>query len=100
MEERGHHCVILRKADAAAVNVLGFKVYAEADLDAAYARRPGLPVAGLSARSWAAPYAPLIRMAFRWNFTPRWTVWRRFIRNTLYHGVKPLRDRPFQLLLA
>ncbi|MDP1577877.1 MAG: VOC family protein, partial [Cypionkella sp.] len=37
MEERGHHCVILRKADMAAVHVLGFKVYAEADLDAAHA---------------------------------------------------------------
>ena len=28
MEERGHHCVILRKSEAACVNVLGFKVYA------------------------------------------------------------------------
>lgn len=35
MEERGHHCVILTKGDKPVVRVLGFKVYAEDDLDAA-----------------------------------------------------------------
>ena len=47
MEERGHHCVILRKSDNATVNVFGFKVFAEADLDAAHTffAAQGLPVA-------------------------------------------------------
>lgn len=27
MEERGHHCMILRKADQGSVGVLGFKVW-------------------------------------------------------------------------
>ena len=35
MEERGHHCIILTKGVKAEVRVLGFKVYAEQDLDKA-----------------------------------------------------------------
>jgi catechol 2,3-dioxygenase len=35
MEERGHHCIILSKGDVPCVRVLGFKVYAEQDLDKA-----------------------------------------------------------------
>ncbi len=35
MEERGHHCIILRKGDKPAVNFLGFKLYSEEDLDRA-----------------------------------------------------------------
>ncbi len=35
MEERGHHCIILSKGDAPVVRVLGFKVFAEQDLDKA-----------------------------------------------------------------
>ena len=35
MEERGHHCIILTKGDKPVVRVLGFKVYAEQDLDKA-----------------------------------------------------------------
>lgn len=36
MEERGHHCLILRKADAPSVRALSFKVFDEADLDRAH----------------------------------------------------------------
>jgi catechol 2,3-dioxygenase len=35
MEERGHHCIILTKGEKPVVRVLGFKVYAEQDLDKA-----------------------------------------------------------------
>ena len=35
MEERGHHCVILTKGDKPCARVMGFKVYAEVDLDKA-----------------------------------------------------------------
>ena len=37
LEERGHHCMILRKAQAGSVNVLGFKLWDEPDLDKAEA---------------------------------------------------------------
>jgi catechol 2,3-dioxygenase len=37
MEERGHHCVVLRQAASAGVDVLGFKVWSEDDLDRAAA---------------------------------------------------------------
>ena len=49
MEERGHHCIILKTAEKAEVNVLGFKVYDEADLDRAEAffKRKGQPTAWL-----------------------------------------------------
>ena len=37
MEERGHHCVILKHGGRAGVNVCGFKVFDEEDLDRAQA---------------------------------------------------------------
>ncbi|WP_426035739.1 3,4-dihydroxyphenylacetate 2,3-dioxygenase [Cypionkella sp. TWP1-2-1b2] len=94
MEERGHHCVILRKADMAAVNVLGFKVYAEADLDAAYtffaAQR--LPVAwvkrpfmGRTLRTADPHGIPLEFYATMDRLAP---IHQKY---ALYHGVKPLR---------
>ena len=36
MEERGHHCMVLRKADRAAVKALSFKVFDEEQLDLAH----------------------------------------------------------------
>ena len=35
MEERGHHCMVLKQGGEAVANVLGMKVYAEEDLDRA-----------------------------------------------------------------
>ncbi len=37
MEERGHHCIVLKQAGEANVGVLGFKLYDEPDLDKAEA---------------------------------------------------------------
>jgi catechol 2,3-dioxygenase len=37
MEERGHHCIVLQKADEARAGALGFKVFAEEELDKAEA---------------------------------------------------------------
>jgi catechol 2,3-dioxygenase len=37
MEERGHHCIILSKGETPVAKALGFKVYAELDLDKARA---------------------------------------------------------------
>ena len=36
LEERGHHCMVLRKTDSSAVQYLAYKVYAEEDLDRAH----------------------------------------------------------------
>ena len=46
MEERGHHCIVLRQAGQASVGVLGFKLFDAPDLDKAEAffRGKGLPV--------------------------------------------------------
>ncbi len=46
MEERGHHCLILQKSDSPRVNVLGFKLYDEPDLEKAakWFEEQGLPV--------------------------------------------------------
>ena len=48
MEERGHHCIVLRKSDKAEARDLGFKVYSEEDLDKAehFFKGKGLPVRG------------------------------------------------------
>ena len=45
LEERGHHCVVLRQADAPIVRRLGFRVFDDEDLDRAahYFSRRGLP---------------------------------------------------------
>lgn len=100
MEERGHHCLILREAEAGSVGVLGFKVWDEADLDKAEAwfRGKGLPTAWaerpfmgrvLATRDpWGAPlefYAKMDRLP------PVHQHYR------LYRGVKPLRIDHFNL---
>jgi len=36
LEERGHHCVVLRRGEKPVANSLSFKVYGEADLDKAH----------------------------------------------------------------
>ena len=45
MEERGHHCIVLRQKPRAEVDVLGFKTYGEEDLDKAEAffKEKGIP---------------------------------------------------------
>ncbi len=94
MEERGHHCVILRKSDQAAARVLGFKVFAEADLDAAHAffAGKGLPVAwvdrafmGRTLRTADPQGIPLEFYATMDRLPP---VHQKY---ALYRGVKPLR---------
>ena len=51
LEERSHHCVVLRQADAPIVRRLGFRVFEEEDLDRAahYFARRQLP------HAWATP---------------------------------------------
>ncbi len=103
MEERGHHCIILRKAAEASVGVLGFKVWSEDDLDKAahwFAARD-LPVAWikrpfmgrvLATRDpWGVPlefYATMDRLP---------SIHQQY---HLYRGVKPLRIDHFNLFSA
>lgn len=100
MEERGHHCLILRRADAPSVAVLGFKVWDETDLDRAaewFAAR-GLPVDWISRPfmgrvlrtrdPWGAPLEFYARMD---RLPPIHQQYR------LYRGVKPLRIDHFNL---
>ena len=103
MEERGHHCLILRRAEAPSVAVLGFKVWAEEDLDKAaqwFAAR-GLPVAWITRPfmgrvlrtrdPWGAPLEFYARMD---RLPPIHQQYR------LYRGVKPLRIDHFNLFAA
>ncbi len=103
MEERGHHCLILRQAEAAGVGHLGFKVWEEGDLDRLHAffTERGLPASWverpfmgrvLAVRDpWGVPlefYARMDRLP---------TIHQRY---GLYRGVKPLRIDHFNLFAS
>lgn len=94
MEERGHHCIILRKAERPEARHLGFKVWDEENLDraAAFFAARGLPV------DWVQ--SPHITRAFRTRdpqgipleFYARMDRLPPIHQNySLYKGVKPLR---------
>ena len=100
MEERGHHCLILRKADAPAVARLGFKVWSEGDLDLAaewfsarglpcdWVERPFMGRVLATRDPWGAPlefYASMDRLP---------PIHQKY---ALYRGVKPLRIDHFNL---
>jgi catechol 2,3-dioxygenase len=94
MEERGHHCIILKQADRAEARYLGFKVWDDENLDraAAFFAAKGLPV------DWVE--SPHISRAFRTR-DPHGVPLEFYARMDrlppihqqykLYHGVKPLR---------
>lgn len=100
LEERGHHCMILRKAAEPGVGVLGFKVWDEPDLDRAEAwfKARGLPTAWidrpymgrvLSARD---PFGVPLEFYAKMDRLP--PIHQKY---KLYHGVKPLRIDHFNL---
>jgi len=94
MEERGHHCIVLRQADEANVCVLGFKVFDDTDLEKAekHFTEQGLPV------SWAdKPYMGRtlttqdpdgIPLEFYTQMDKLPSLHQQY---KLYNGVKPLR---------
>ncbi|MCA3449502.1 MAG: 3,4-dihydroxyphenylacetate 2,3-dioxygenase [Rhodobacter sp.] len=100
MEERGHHCLILRQAAEASVGVLGFKLWSEENLDkaAAWFAGKGLPLAWverpfmgrvLAVRDpWGVPLEFYARMD---RLPP---IHQKY---ALYRGVKPLRIDHFNL---
>ena len=94
LEERGHHCMILRQTATAQVGVLGFKVFAEADLDGAHGffAAQGLPAEwvrnpfmGRTLRTADPHGVPLEFYAAMDRLAP---IHQKY---ALYHGVKPLR---------
>ena len=94
MEERGHHCVVLRRGELPAANLLGFKVFSEEDLDRAHDhfRDQGLPVEwaeepyqGRTLRT-CDPLGTPLEFYFRMDRLP--SVHQKY---ALYKGVKPLR---------
>lgn len=100
MEERGHHCNILRQADKADVGYLSFKLFDEPDLDKAEAhfREQGLPVErvdrpyqGKTLRT-RDPHGIPLEFYVRMDRLP--TIHQQY---KLYNGVKPLRIDHFNM---
>lgn len=100
MEERGHHCLVLRKAKTASVQGLSFKVFDEADLDRAQAwfAAEGHDVAwverpyqGRTLRTHDCFGMPL-ELYFRMERLP--PIHQNY---ALYKGVKPLRIDHFNV---
>ena len=94
LEERGHHCIVLRKANSAAAGSLGFKVYEEEDLDRAKLWFEGQ---GLAARWTERPHQGRSLLAADPHGMPL-EFYARMERlapvhqqYALYRGVKPLR---------
>lgn len=103
MEERGHHCLILRQADQPSVGVLGFKVWSEDDLDraAAYFAGRGLPVAWVErpfmgrVLSTRDPFGVPLEFYAAMDRLP--SIHQKY---ALYRGVKPLRIDHFNLFAS
>lgn len=94
MEERGHHCLILRRADTAGVRALSFKVFAEEELDKAhdwFAAR-GHPVAWVERPYQGRTLATVdnfgIPIEFYFQMDRLAPIHQKY---ELYRGVKPLR---------
>lgn len=103
LEERNHHCIILRKGEKAEANVLGFKVFAEEDLDKAeiYFKQKGLPTEwierphqGRTLRTRDLHGIPLEFYARMNQLAPIHQHYK------LYKGVRPLRIDHFNCFSA
>ena len=103
MEERGHHCIALRKSDAACARVLGFKLYDEPDLEKAEAffRGKGLPVTwierpfmGRTLRT-QDPFGVPLEFYVKMDRLP--PIHQKY---ALYRGVKPLRIDHFNMFAS
>ena len=103
MEERGHHCIALRKSDAACARVLGFKLYDTPDLEKAEAffRGKGLPVdwvdrpfMGRTLRT-RDPFGVPLEFYVKMDRLP--PIHQKY---ALYRGVKPLRIDHFNMFAS
>lgn len=103
LEERGHHCIVLTRADSADVRVLGFKLYDDPDLDkaAAFFADRGLPVEWverphqgrtlLTRDPWGIPLEFYVQMD---RLPP---IHQKY---SLYKGVRPLRIDHFNMFAS
>jgi catechol 2,3-dioxygenase len=94
MEERGHHCMVLRKAEKPAAKVLGFRLYDQPDLDKAEAwfKSKGLPTQWVK-RPWQGRTLLTqdvfgIPIEFYMEMEKLPSIHQKY---ALYRGVKPLR---------
>lgn len=100
MEERGHHCVILQKAGAPSVGVLGFKLWDEGDLDKAevWFRARGLPTAWIERPFMGRVLRTRDPMGIPLEFYSKMDrlapIHQKY---ALYRGVKPLRIDHFNM---
>ena len=100
MEERGHHCMVLTKAEQANVSTLGFKLFAETDLDAAEAffRAKSLPTEWVTRPHQGRtlrvrdPWGVPLEFYHQMDRLP--PIHQHY---HLYRGVKPLRIDHFNL---
>jgi len=94
MEERNHHSLILKKADVASANALGFKVFSEKDLELAkdWFDARGLPTEWVKrpyqGRTLATCDLHGIPMEFYFKMDRLATIHQKY---ALYKGVKALR---------
>ena len=94
MEERGHHCLILRKAPEASAGALAFKVFGEEELDKAHAwfSGQGHPVAWVErpfqGRTLATTDCFGMPLEFYFRMDRLASIHQKY---GLYKGVKPLR---------
>ncbi|MEM8731788.1 MAG: 3,4-dihydroxyphenylacetate 2,3-dioxygenase [Pseudomonadota bacterium] len=94
MEERGHHCLVLRHAPAASVRALSFKVFDDSDLDkaAAWFADQGLPVSWVTRVHQERTLATIDCFGAPIEFYARMERLPPIHQSyALYHGVKPLR---------
>ena len=101
MEERGHHCVILQQSDApGTVEVLGFKTFAEDDLDKAniWFKSRGRPTSWVDrdyqGRTLLTSDNMGIPLEFYHKMDRLETIHQQY---ALYRGVKPLRIDHFNV---
>lgn len=94
LEERGHHCMVLKRGDEPTVDHLGFKLFSEEDLDRAehFFRTKGLsvdwverPFQSRTLRT-CDPFGVPLEFYVRMDRLP--PIHQKY---ALYHGVKPLR---------
>ena len=100
LEERGHHCMVLKMGAAPKVNVLGFKVFSEKDLDQAhdYFSAKNLPVSWVErpfqGRTLLTRDPQGIPLEFYFVMDRLEPVHQKY---ALYKGVKPLRIDHFNV---
>ena len=100
MEERGHHCVILTKAETGSVGVLGFKVWSEEDLDKAEAwfKSRDLPTTWIERPFMGRVLSTRDPMGIPLEFYAKMDRLEPIHQKyALYKGVKPLRIDHFNM---